>query len=220
MHVRLLTAPESAGPAADRGGIRRPLARRLVVSLLLPLLTVMGSALVAPGGAVAAPAAGPSLSRAAGPSLDPARAAGPSFAASRAAVPEAPCTSGDPVVCAIREMTPQEKAQAREVRVRYHQLLDRMEAVERQMRAEGRSDEEIARVLVDMRNEAKDITRAGMSPEAVAMLEARNIAKYGNPLGPTADQQFARYGSWAKVIDAATRSNAAVDQELGLEPRH
>ncbi|MFF1503325.1 hypothetical protein ACFVZR_26375 [Streptomyces sp. NPDC058316] len=44
--------------------------------------------------------------------------------------------------------------------------------------------------------------------------------KYGNPLGPTADQQFAKYGSWAAVIDAATRSNAAVDQELGLEPRH
>ncbi|MEU6019424.1 hypothetical protein ABZ826_37195 [Streptomyces sp. NPDC047515] len=87
------------------------------------------------------------------------------------------------------------------------------------MRAEGRSDEEIARVLVAMRNEAKDITRAGMSPEAVKALEARNMAKYGNPLGPTADQQFAKYGSWAAVIDAATRSNAAIDQELGPEPR-
>ncbi|MFI8437247.1 hypothetical protein ACIGJO_26605 [Streptomyces sp. NPDC079020] len=220
MHVRLLTAPEPAGPAADRGGSRRPLTRRLVVSLLLPLLTVMGSALAAPGSALASPAAAPSLSRAAGPSLVPAHAAGPSFAPSRAAVLEAPCTSDDPVVCAIREMTPEEKAQAREVRVRYHLLLDRMKAVEQRMRDEGRSDEEIARVLVDMRNEAKDITRAGMSPEAVAMLEARNIAKYGNPLGPTADQLFARYGSWSEVIDAATRSNAAVDRELGLEPRH
>jgi hypothetical protein len=34
-----------------------------------------------------------------------------------------------------------------------------------------------------------------------------------------ADQQYARYGSWAKVIEAATRSNPAVDRELGLEPR-
>lgn len=133
--------------------------------------------------------------------------------------PDTPCTSSDPVVCSIREMTPEERAEAREIRIRYHQLLDSMEHVEERMRAEGRSDEDIARVLVAMRNEAKDITRAGMSPEAVKALEARNMAKYGNPLGPTADQQFARYGNWAAVIDAATRSNAAIDQELGLEPR-
>ncbi|MFJ7494358.1 hypothetical protein ACIQZB_24655 [Streptomyces sp. NPDC097727] len=88
------------------------------------------------------------------------------------------------------------------------------------MRADSRSDKGIARVLVAMRNEAKDITCAGMSPEAVKALEARNMAQYGNPLGPTADQRFAKYGSWAAVIDAATHSNAAIDRELGLEPRH
>ncbi|MEU3655905.1 hypothetical protein AB0E67_24445 [Streptomyces sp. NPDC032161] len=58
-----------------------------------------------------------------------------------------------------------------------------------------------------------------MSPEAVESLKARDMAKYGNPLGPTADQQFAKYGSWAAVIDAATRSNAAADREPGPEPR-
>ncbi|EPH39592.1 hypothetical protein ABT390_05595 [Streptomyces aurantiacus] len=46
------------------------------------------------------------------------------------------------------------------------------------------------------------------------------MKKYRNPLGPTADQQFAKYGSWAAVIEAATRSSAAVDQELGLERRN
>ncbi len=111
------------------------------------------------------------------------------------------------------------RAEAREIHIRYHQLLDAMEDVAEEMRADGRSDEEIARRLVDMRNEAKDITRAGMSPEAVKELEARKMKKYGNPLGPTADQQFARYGSWAAVIAAATRSSAAVDREPGLERR-
>ncbi|MFH8476437.1 hypothetical protein [Streptomyces sp. NPDC018000] len=57
-----------------------------------------------------------------------------------------------------------------------------------------------------------------MSPEAVQALEARDMAKYGNRLSPTADQQFAKYGSWEAVIDAATRSHAAIDQELGPEP--
>ncbi|WP_251060272.1 hypothetical protein [Streptomyces sp. ISL-100] len=131
-----------------------------------------------------------------------------------------PCTSTDPVVCRIREMSPAERAEARDVRIRYHQLLDQMEQTAAEMRAYGSGDEEIGRRMVDMRNEAKDITRAGMSEEAVAALEARNMEKYGNALGPTADQQYARYGSWAKVIDAATRSNAAIDRELGLEPRH
>ncbi|AZM57180.1 hypothetical protein DMA15_35325 [Streptomyces sp. WAC 01529] len=129
------------------------------------------------------------------------------------------CTSNDPAVCMIREMTPEQREEARETRSRYHRLLDGMELVAERMRAAGSSDEEIARTLVAMRNEAKDITRAGMSPEAVEALEARNMKKYGNPLGPTADQQFAKYGSWAAVIEASTRSSAAVDQELGLEPR-
>ncbi|WP_405682164.1 hypothetical protein [Streptomyces sp. NBC_00057] len=198
MHVRTSSAVSLS--SASR---RCPLIRRLVVTLLLPLLTVAGSTLFAPGTALAVPAVAPS--------------AGVVHAAVTG--PDTPCTSSDPVVCSIREMTPEERAEAREIRIRYHQLLDSMEHVEERMRAEGRSDEDIARVLVAMRNEAKDITRAGMSPEAVKALEARNMAKYGNPLGPTADQQFARYGNWAAVIDAATRSNAAIDQELGLEPR-
>ncbi|MCC0093684.1 hypothetical protein K7B10_02535 [Streptomyces flavotricini] len=56
------------------------------------------------------------------------------------------------------------------------------------MRDAGAIDEEVARELVDMRNQAKAITRAGMTPEEARILEERNTAKYGNPLGPTADR--------------------------------
>ncbi|MER5299554.1 hypothetical protein ABT039_08825 [Streptomyces lasiicapitis] len=179
-----------------------PFLRRLVVLVLLPLLTALVGALLTPAHAdTALPADRSTAVSALSPTADE------------------PCTSPEPVVCAIRKMTPEQRAEAREIRIRYLQLLDHMEDVADEMRAEGRSDEEIARRLVDMRNETKDITRAGMSPEAVKELEARNMKKYGNPLGPTADQQFARYGSWAAVIAAATRSSAAVDQELGLERR-
>ncbi|MEU6991129.1 hypothetical protein ABZ953_10795 [Streptomyces sp. NPDC046465] len=183
-------------PTAMRPPLHRtdPLIR-IVTLFLLSLLTAASGFLVAPGQAHAAQA--PAAS----------------------AVVLAPCTSDDAAVCMIREMTPEEREQARETRMRYHGLLDEMESVAADMRASGASDEEIARKLVDMRNEAKDITRAGMSPEAVQALEARNMKKYGNPLGPTADQQFAKYGSWSAVIEAATRSSAAVDQELGLAPR-
>lgn len=178
---------------------------RLVALFLLPLLTTLSTALLAPAHAHA--------------DLRVPQAATVSTLLAPPPAADEPCTSKDPAVCLIRQMSPEEREQARETRLRYHQLLDTMEAVADHMHEEGRSDEEIARVLVDMRNQAKDITRAGMTPEEVQALEQRNMKKYGNPLGPTADQQYAKYGSWATVIKAATRTSAAVDQELGIPPR-
>ncbi len=112
-----------------------------------------------------------------------------------------------------------QKVEAQRTRMSYHGLLEDMHRTEADMRAAGATDEEIARELVDMRNQAKAITRAGMTPEEVRILEERNTAKYGNPLGPTADQLYAKYGSWQQVIDASMRTSYAVDRELGLEYR-
>lgn len=126
------------------------------------------------------------------------------------------CTSPEPVVCLIRSETPQEREIARGQRMRYHALLEDMERTKCAMR----SEEDIARTLVQMRNDAKDVVRAGMTSDQIAELEARNQEKYGNPLGPTADQLHLKYGSWEKVSEAATRSSAAVDRELGLAFRH
>ncbi|MGW5735102.1 MULTISPECIES: hypothetical protein [Streptomyces] len=182
---------------------------RLVVLLLLPLLTTLSGTLLAPAHAHAD----------ASVRHTPVHAPAATSLPAPPPTAEEPCTSKDTAVCLIRQMSPEERERAREVRLRYHDLLDTMERVADRMHEEGRSDEEIARVLVDMRNEAKDITRAGMTPEAVAALEERNMKKYGNPLGPTADQQFAKYGSWAAVIEASTRTSAAVDRELGIPPR-
>lgn len=128
-----------------------------------------------------------------------------------------PCASPEPVVCQIRADTPQERREARTIRMRYLDLIGAMDRERCAMRAAGSSPEEIARRLVDMRNDAKEITRAGMTPEDVQRLEERNIAKYGNPLGPAPDQLYAKYGSWEKVADASTRTSHAVDGELGLE---
>ncbi|MFJ6785512.1 hypothetical protein [Streptomyces yangpuensis] len=130
-----------------------------------------------------------------------------------------PCPSTDPVVCRIRVLPMDEKVEAQRTRIRYHDLLEAMHRTEADMRAAGASDEEIARELVDMRNQAKEITRAGMTPEEVRILEERNTAKYGNPLGPTADQLYVKYGSWQKVTDASMRTSYAVDRELALEYR-
>ncbi|MEU6978298.1 MULTISPECIES: hypothetical protein [unclassified Streptomyces] len=130
-----------------------------------------------------------------------------------------PCPSADPVVCRIRVMPMDQKVDAQRTRIRYHELLEDMHRTEADMREAGYTEEEIARELVDMRNQAKEITRAGMTPEEVRVLEERNQAKYGNPLGPTADQLHAKYGSWEQVTDASMRTSYAVDRELSLEYR-
>lgn len=187
----------------------RSLARRVVPTLLVAQVVLLP---LQPASA-AAPATQPCRSAAACGSVIVAPV-------SQAAPDHGDCTSPEPVVCLIRSETPEEREIARDQRMRYHQLLVDMERTECAMRAEGRSEEDIARALVQMRNDAKDVIRAGMTPEQVAELEARNEKKYGNPLGPTADQLYMKYGSWEKVADAATRSSAAVDRELGLEFRH
>ncbi|MEV7613267.1 hypothetical protein [Streptomyces sp. NPDC089799] len=133
--------------------------------------------------------------------------------------PDDPCPSTDPVVCRIRVLPMDQKVEAQRTRMSYHRLLEDMHQTEADMRAAGATDEEIARELVDMRNQAKEITRAGMTPEEVRVLEERNRAKYGNPLGPTADQLYAKYGTWQQVIDASMRTSYAVDRELSLEYR-
>ena len=159
----------------------------------------------------------------AGPAADPAAACPAGACGSVITAPLAPpapesepCPSPDPVVCRIRVLPWGEKVEAQQTRMRYHGLLEDMRRTEARMRADGASDEEIARKLVDMRNQAKEITRAGMTPAEVRVLEERNQAKYGNPLGPTADRLYAKYGSWPEVIAASTRTSTAVDEALSL----
>lgn len=71
--------------------------------------------------------------------------------------------------------------------------------------AQGTSEEQVARLLVARRNGIKLQFRANDDPELVKLMEARNRAKYGDPVGPGPDWLFAKYGSWQQVIEAACR---------------
>jgi hypothetical protein len=70
---------------------------------------------------------------------------------------------------------------------------------------DGLDEESVARILVDRRNRLELRFRQGLDDETLGWIEARNEAHYGNAVGPTAEEQFARYGSWKKVIEAASR---------------
>ena len=68
------------------------------------------------------------------------------------------------------------------------------------------------------------VARRGDRPAALplgldAWEDARVVRVRLDPLGPTADQLYAKYGSWQQVIDASMRTSYAVDRELSLEYR-
>lgn len=64
-----------------------------------------------------------------------------------------------------------------------------------------------ARDAVLARNALKAEAREGMPGVLRRAAERRNIAKYGDPLGPTYDQLKAKYGSDAAIIAAAGRTD-------------
>ncbi|MGJ3629381.1 hypothetical protein AB5I41_25620 [Sphingomonas sp. MMS24-JH45] len=76
---------------------------------------------------------------------------------------------------------------------------------------EGQGEEAVARALVAARNALKVRFRALDDPALVALMEARNRAKYGDPLGPSADALLVRYGDWQRVIEAACRPARLID---------
>jgi RHS repeat-associated protein len=73
------------------------------------------------------------------------------------------------------------------------------------MRAAGECPETIARQLVKDRNALKQAFRQNASPDLLKQWEQRNIEKYGDPIGPTADQLHAQGKSWEYIIESATR---------------
>jgi hypothetical protein len=94
---------------------------------------------------------------------------------------------------------------AKAAREAYEQAVRDLRNVASELLADKQSAETVARTLVRLRNELKAAFRRSDPPEIVQAVERRNIAKYGDPLGPTADQQFQKYGDWGLVIDAACR---------------
>lgn len=79
-------------------------------------------------------------------------------------------------------------------------------------RAAGATAEQIARQFVPMRNEVKALAREGQGLVSRTVVELRNLAVYGNKLGPTADQLYKKYGSWEKVVEKILQTNEKVNR--------
>lgn len=92
-----------------------------------------------------------------------------------------------------------------ERRRRYEEAVRSLAGVARTLQLNGWSEEEIARELVATRNSLKREIRLEDPPEILALITARNLARYGDPVGPDADTLFRKYGAWSAVIEAACR---------------
>ena len=110
---------------------------------------------------------------------------------------------------------PELVAQGRADRIAYHESLESMYSMLEEMRAAGRSIEEIARAMSAQRNVLRFAAYDG-DPEGLAAVKARNLEKYGHEEGPLPDELFEKYGSWEMVLSKAFSGNSGMDACLGL----
>ena len=82
------------------------------------------------------------------------------------------------------------------------------------MEAEGKSDEEIARVISPMRNQIR--LASYTTEEGLKAVKESNLQTYGHEDGPTPDQMYEKYGSWKTVILKSFAGNSGMDACLGL----
>ena len=106
-------------------------------------------------------------------------------------------------------------AEAREQRQAYHDSLDELYEMILLMVNEDQDIETIARAVSQRRNELR-LESYRDDPEGLETVKKRNLEVYGNELGPTQDDLFAKYGSWEMVLIKALGSNPGMDACLGL----
>ncbi|WP_306360360.1 alpha/beta hydrolase [Nocardia sp. CC227C] len=99
------------------------------------------------------------------------------------------------------------------LRQHYIAEVEGLQAYEDFLRAEGATEEEIARALQHERREIGEFYK-GETPEPQASrIRARNLEKYGDPLGPTVEYLRRKGLSWAQIIDGSKRPGGG---DLGL----
>lgn len=104
-------------------------------------------------------------------------------------------------------------ASARAKRLDYHEGLEEKQAWVEEQRASGVSDEDIARQIVQERNES----RLSYYPEdEQPTIRARNLAKYQNETGPSYEYFISKGKTAQDMINSATRSNPSMDILTGI----
>nr|MCR5443405.1 hypothetical protein [Sphaerochaetaceae bacterium] len=96
-----------------------------------------------------------------------------------------------------------------------HDSLQSMTDILDRMRAEGATDEAMARAVSAERNRLRLESYAN-DPKGLEEVKKSNLAKYGHEDGPTPDELFQQYGSWTVVMQKAFSPNLGMDACCGL----
>ncbi|MGG0727728.1 hypothetical protein [Bacillus paramycoides] len=116
------------------------------------------------------------------------------------------------------------------VRKDYLEASKQLEIDIKRMTSEGFSKEDIAKHVVDARNQQKVTARADMTAEERAGLEARDMEKYDNPIGPDSQWLFSKTKKklikegtyinddeiWSSIIKKSMKKDDVINTLLGL----
>ena len=116
------------------------------------------------------------------------------------------------------------------VRKDYLEASKQLEIDIERMTSEGFSKEDIAKHVVDARNQQKVTARANMTADERIGLESRNIELYGNPIGPDSQWLFNKTKKklikegtyindeeiWSIIIEKSMKKDDVINTLLGL----
>jgi hypothetical protein len=112
-----------------------------------------------------------------------------------------------------RGVTPPAPVNVPLLRQQYVNAVNGLSKSATEMRAAGKSAEEIARALHAQRR-ALGVQYKNLTPnELLQQIYERNLAKYGDKLGPTIDYLRNKGKSWEEIIESACRTGG---KDLGL----
>ena len=106
-------------------------------------------------------------------------------------------------------------AKAQEERREYQKEMDTMTDIVYNMRYNEADTEAIARAVSAERNRLR-LESNEDDPDALAKVKQSNLETYGNEEGPTPEQLYEKYGSWALVLQKAFSPNLGMDVICGL----
>lgn len=92
-----------------------------------------------------------------------------------------------------------------DVRLKYEAAVIGLGEAASKMLGSGVSEEHVARWAAAQRNALKQEYRDLTPTPVAARIAAKTLARYGSPMGPSAEQLRAGGKSWREIIDSATR---------------
>lgn len=107
----------------------------------------------------------------------------------------------------------------RDRREEYHESIRELYQMILDMKAVGKSTEEIARAVINRRNEIR-IESYKDDLEGLEKLKQSNLDTYGDENGPTPEFLYDKYGSWEMVMSKALSSNPGADACVGLYDKY